>query len=270
MKAVHFGAGKIGRGFIADLLHDTGYENVFVDVNEKVNEELNKYHNYYLYVIEEDYRRKEIDKVSALSPITEEDKVVEAIVEADVVTTAVLADNFPKIAGTLAKGLKARLEAGKERVNVIPCENALFNGDLLLKELVKTEKIAEEIGYVPKHRKKASGGNAGTGQGKRIGVVTQLSQSSFMLEVNRGIREAAKKLSDRGIQVLVRENASVDETEQLEAVRQLEEEGIDALAIMPVDSDSVRLKLNELADEGQIPVVTFNTDIVGTYHCHDA
>ena len=131
MKAVHFGAGKIGRGFIADLLHDTGYEIVFVDVNEKVNAELNKYHNYYLYVIEEDYRRKEIDKVSALSPITEEDKVVEAIMEADVVTTAVLADNFPKIAGTLAKGLKARLGAGKERVNVIPCENALFNGDLL-------------------------------------------------------------------------------------------------------------------------------------------
>lgn len=144
MKAVHFGAGKIGRGFIADLLHDTGYEIVFVDVNEKVNEELNKYHNYYLYVIEEDYRRKEIDKVSALSPITEEDKVVEAIVEADVVTTAVLADNFPKIAGTLAKGLKARLDAGKERVNVIPCENALFNGDLLLKELVSTGIASED------------------------------------------------------------------------------------------------------------------------------
>lgn len=144
MKAVHFGAGKIGRGFIADLLHDTGYEIVFVDVNEKVNEELNKYHNYYLYVIEEDYRRKEIDKVSALSPITEEDKVVKAIVEADVVTTAVLADNFPKIAGTLAKGLKARLDAGKERVNVIPCENALFNGDLLLKELVSTGIASED------------------------------------------------------------------------------------------------------------------------------
>ena len=40
MKAVHFGAGKIGRGFIADLIHETGYEITFVDVNEKLNDEL--------------------------------------------------------------------------------------------------------------------------------------------------------------------------------------------------------------------------------------
>ena len=32
--AVHFGAGKIGRGFIAELLHDSGYEIVFGDVVE--------------------------------------------------------------------------------------------------------------------------------------------------------------------------------------------------------------------------------------------
>ena len=144
MRAVHFGAGKIGRGFIADLLHDTGYEIVFVDVNEKVNEELNQYHNYYLYVIEENYKRKEIDKVSALSPITQPIEVAEAIVDADLVTTAVLADNFPKIAGNLAQGLKARLDAGKEKVNVIPCENALFCGDMLKKEIIATGKITEE------------------------------------------------------------------------------------------------------------------------------
>ena len=135
MKAVHFGAGKIGRGFIAELLHDTGYEIVFVDVNEAVNKELNQYHNYYLYVIEEEYKRKEIDKVSALSPITQPEEVPEAIVEADLVTTAVLADNFPKIAKNMAQGLKARLEAGKERINVIPCENAILCGDMLKKEI---------------------------------------------------------------------------------------------------------------------------------------
>lgn len=144
MKAVHFGAGKIGRGFIADLLHSSGYEIMFVDVNEKVNAELNQYHNYYLYVIEENYKRKEIDKVSALSPITQSEDVTKAILEADLITTAVLADNFPKIATNLATGLKARLNEKKEKINVIPCENALFCGDMLKKEIVNTGLITEE------------------------------------------------------------------------------------------------------------------------------
>ena len=96
MKAVHFGAGKIGRGFIGELLYNTGYEITFVDVNEKVNAELNKYHNYYLYIIEEGYKRKEIKNVSALSPVTQPSEVVEAVAKANLITTAVLADNFPK------------------------------------------------------------------------------------------------------------------------------------------------------------------------------
>lgn len=144
MRAVHFGAGKIGRGFIADLLHNTGYEITFVDVNEKLNKEMNQYHNYYLYVIQEDYRRREIDKVSALSPITQPEEVSKAIVDADLVTTAVIADNFPKIANNLAAGLKARLDAGKERVNVIPCENAFYCGVMLKEELLKTGLLTEE------------------------------------------------------------------------------------------------------------------------------
>lgn len=68
---------------------------------------------------------------------------MQAIVDADLVTTAVLADNFPKIAGNLAKGLKARLEAGKTKINVIPCENALLCGDMLKKEIIATGLITE-------------------------------------------------------------------------------------------------------------------------------
>ena len=69
---------------------------------------------------------------------------MEAVAKADLITTAVLADNFPKIAGNLAKGLKQRLAENAKRVNIIPCENALFCGDILKKEIVATGIITEE------------------------------------------------------------------------------------------------------------------------------
>lgn len=144
MKAVHFGAGKIGRGFIGDLLYDSAYEITFIDVNEKLNKELNEYHNYYLYVIEDGYSKKEIGHVCALSPVTQADKVTDAIIEADLLTTAVLADNFPKIARSISLGLKARLDHGKERIDLIPCENALMCGDLLKKEILNEGILSEE------------------------------------------------------------------------------------------------------------------------------
>ena len=119
-------------------------------------------------------------------------------------------------------------------------------------------RIAEEMGYVHKARKK------NTNKKSKIGVVTQLCKSSFMLEINRGIREAGEELKHRGIELLIEERESVDEQEQLDAIDRLVEQGICALAIMPVDCELIRARLNSLATEKNIPIVTFNSDIVGT------
>ena len=66
-KAVHFGAGKIGRGFIAELLHDSGFEIVFGDVVDALVDIVNKDHEYPLFLIDHDYQEKIIDHVIAYS-----------------------------------------------------------------------------------------------------------------------------------------------------------------------------------------------------------
>ncbi|MBO1720456.1 LacI family DNA-binding transcriptional regulator [Extibacter sp. GGCC_0201] len=117
--------------------------------------------------------------------------------------------------------------------------------------------IAEEMGYVKKERKKKQ-------KKMKLGVVTQLAKSSFMLEVNRGIQQAKSELVGRGIEVIVKEGVSVNEEEQICAIDAIVKEGIQGLAVMPTDSGRLRGKLNELIEAKHIPVVTFNSDIVGT------
>lgn len=122
----------------------------------------------------------------------------------------------------------------------------------------RIQQIAEQLGYEHKARKKS-------GKKKwKIGVVTQLAKSSFMLEINRGIQTAKKELADRGIELLIEERESVDKEEQLDAMECLARQGIHALAIMPIECDEVRDRLNGLITEKKMPVVTFNSDIVGT------
>ena len=137
-KAVHFGAGKIGRGFIAELLHDSGFEIVFGDVVDALVDIVNKEHQYPLFLIDHDYEEKIIDHVIAYSNIKEPEKIIDAICEAEVITTSVMATNLSKIAPLLTQGLKKRLEQGGGKVTVMACENAIMGTDILKKAMIET------------------------------------------------------------------------------------------------------------------------------------
>lgn len=143
-KAVHFGAGKIGRGFIAELLHDSGYEIIFGDVvNELVNL-VNMNHKYPLFLIDHDYEEKIIDHVSAYSNLADEDKLIDEMCQAEIITTSVMATNLSKVAPLITKGLKKRLGQGKNKAIVMACENAIMGTDILKKAMIETNILTEE------------------------------------------------------------------------------------------------------------------------------
>ena len=96
MKALHFGAGNIGRGFIGKLLADAGIELTFADVNQTVLDALNARHSYQVHVVGENEQVDTVSGVNAVSSIG--DEVVELIASVDLVTTAVGPVVLPKAA----------------------------------------------------------------------------------------------------------------------------------------------------------------------------
>ncbi|CAM4513869.1 mannitol-1-phosphate 5-dehydrogenase [Paenibacillus typhae] len=135
MKAVHFGAGNIGRGFIGLLLSQAGYEVCFVDVNEAFVSQLKERGEYPVTLASEGQETVIVKKVTALSSVTHAEEVAAAIAEADLVTTAVGVSILKHIAGVVAEGIKRRVAVSDKPLHVIACENAI-GGSAQLKELV--------------------------------------------------------------------------------------------------------------------------------------
>lgn len=136
MRAVHFGAGNIGRGFVGLLLHNAGYELVFADVVDALIQRLKDADSYVVHEVGEDPRTEEVRGFSALNSATEADALTAAIASADVVTTAVGAHILKFVAPAIAAGIAAR-PAGAGKVAVMACENAINGTDILAGEVLK-------------------------------------------------------------------------------------------------------------------------------------
>lgn len=129
-KAIQFGGGNIGRGFVAEFLHQSGYEVVFVDVVPQIIESLNNKKTYEVTEIsEEGEKTKTITNYRALSSKTQEQEVVKEIATADVVTCAVGPNVLKFIAPVIAKGIDAR--EAERPIAIIACENAINATDAL-------------------------------------------------------------------------------------------------------------------------------------------
>ncbi|MEY9952038.1 mannitol-1-phosphate 5-dehydrogenase [Leifsonia sp. EB34] len=135
MKAVHFGAGNIGRGFVGLLLHEAGYEVVFADVNAELIDALDAADSYEVHLVGEESETKTVTGFRAINSATAEDALVAEIATADVVTTAVGPRILRFVAPVIARGLAARA-SDAPRLAVMACENAIGATDLLAAELM--------------------------------------------------------------------------------------------------------------------------------------
>ncbi|GAA4719304.1 mannitol-1-phosphate 5-dehydrogenase [Brevibacillus fulvus] len=136
MKALHFGAGNIGRGLIGYLLQRSGFEVCFVDINQQVVGKLNQEQEYQIELLDDEHTVETISSITALHS-SEEENVIDAIVYADIITTSVGVQHLSKIAPILAKGLRKRADKNKRKIDVIANENAIRASSLLKQEMEK-------------------------------------------------------------------------------------------------------------------------------------
>lgn len=138
MRAVHFGAGNIGRGFIGETLAANGFGIDFVDVNSTIIDELNKRGEYDIQLAAPGKKKIHISNVDGINNTKDPDKVVDAIKKTDMITTAIGPKILAIIAPLIAKGLTARVKWGnKQPLDVIACENMIGGSQHLKDEVYK-------------------------------------------------------------------------------------------------------------------------------------
>lgn len=142
--AVHFGGGNIGRGFIAELLHDSGYSVVFVDVVDKLIDDINATKEYTITEVgAEGKKTKTIKNYRAINSKHDMPGTVDAIANADIVTCAVGPNVLKFIAKPIADGIAKRTKS--KPLAVIACENMINATDRLREFIVDPKNMEESV-----------------------------------------------------------------------------------------------------------------------------
>lgn len=120
-------------------------------------------------------------------------------------------------------------------------------------------QVISQVGYVPN---KAGKSLAVRKRGLNFGFLLLNSASSnpFLEELIAGAEKMNEDYADYGITILFRQTLIGQPQAQIRCIRELLEENICGLVIMPEDDPQVRAALRDL-ETRDIPVITVNTDI---------
>jgi len=149
-KAVMYGGGNIGRGFIGQVLYQAGYAVSFVDVNQELLAALNTQKEYPVRILKGDsYDEVMVQNVSGIDG-NDLEAVSTAIAEADICATAVGVNVLKFVAKPFKEGIVRRFTTGsKKPLDIIICEN-LIGADEFLKGLIYDLMTDEERPYLDK------------------------------------------------------------------------------------------------------------------------
>lgn len=138
MKAVMYGAGNIGRGFIGALLSQMGYEVVFIDTNLEIVNTMNQEKRYPQEIVGEKGHTIWIEGIRAVNGMDTQ-AVAQEIATADIMATSVGVNVLPKIIPIIVKGLSLRWDNYPNSIlDILICEN-LMDADLIIKQLLTKE-----------------------------------------------------------------------------------------------------------------------------------
>ena len=150
MKAVMYGGGNIGRGFIGALFAKSGYEVTFIDVAEAVVNTLQTEKKYPLrYISAAGNKDTWVTNVTAVNG-NDGEAASDAIANCDVMATAVGARILKFIVPNIVAGLRKRWAMGKGPLNIIICEN-LMDANKVLEGMLKEQLTQEEIALFDKN-----------------------------------------------------------------------------------------------------------------------
>ncbi len=124
-RAVIFGAGSIGRGFMGQLFSESGYFVTFVDVDRALLDALNRRGEYAVRLVtNEQTTVVTVGPIAGLHSNQDRILVTEALAQAEIGATAVGAGALKYVAPVVAEGIARRAAIGNTvPLNVILCEN---------------------------------------------------------------------------------------------------------------------------------------------------
>lgn len=159
-------------------------------------------------------------------------------------------------------GVTIRQIAERAGVSRGTVDRALNNRGRIRPEVAeRIRQIAEEMGYQPNPLGRAL---VMSKNNLKIGVVIQAAETPFMQVVLQGIEGAKAEVEALGLTVLVYKIFQVSLEETIEALKDMREKGVSAIALMPAEDDRLRALVDQYVGEYGIPIVTFNSDLEHT------